>query len=57
MGALGRAGLPGLIIGNTAEDLLSETRFRKLLSVKPTATRTKVLTLAGSDAAVAGHPG
>ena len=34
------------------EDLLSETRFRKLLSVKPSATSMKVLTLAGSDSPV-----
>ncbi len=35
-----------------AEDLLSETRFRILLRVKPSATGMKVLTLAGSDAPV-----
>ena len=34
------------------EDLLSETRFLKLLRVKPAATSMKVLTLAGSDAPV-----
>ncbi|MBT3297011.1 MAG: VWA domain-containing protein [Verrucomicrobia bacterium] len=32
-----------------AEDLLSETRFRTMLRVKPSATSTKVLSLAGSD--------
>jgi len=35
-----------------AEDLLSETRFRTLLRVRPSATGTVVLTLAGSDAPV-----
>lgn len=34
------------------EDLLSETRFRKLLRVKPSATSMTVLTLAGSDSPV-----
>lgn len=34
------------------EDLLSETRFRKLLQVKPGTTSMSVLTLAGSDAPV-----
>ena len=33
-------------------DLLSETRFHKLMRVKPLATSAKVLTLAGSDSAV-----
>ena len=35
-----------------AEDLLSETRFRILLRVKPSATGMVVLTLAGSDSPV-----
>ncbi len=35
-----------------AGDLLSETRFRILLRVRPSATGMKVLTLAGSDAPV-----
>jgi len=34
MGTLGRAGIPGLIIGNTAKDVLSEARTA-LLAVKP----------------------
>lgn len=34
------------------EDLLSETRFRKLLRVKPSATSAKVLSLAGDDSPV-----
>jgi len=34
------------------EDLLNETRFRRLLRVKPSATSTKVLSLAGSDSPV-----
>ena len=34
MGTLGRAGIPGLIIGNTAEDVLSETQTA-VLAVKP----------------------
>lgn len=34
------------------KDLLSETRFRKLLRVKPAATSVKVLTLAGRDSPV-----
>ena len=35
-----------------AEDLLSETRFRILLKVKPSVTGMNVLTLAGSDSPV-----
>jgi len=35
-----------------AKDLLSETRFRKLLRVKPAATSVKVMTLAGRDSPV-----
>jgi nucleotide-binding universal stress UspA family protein len=34
MGTLGRTGIPGLIIGNTAEDVLSETQTA-VLAVKP----------------------
>ncbi len=34
------------------EDLLSETRFHRLLRVKPSATSLKVLSLAGSDTPV-----
>lgn len=34
MGSLGRAGIPGLIIGNTAEDVLRETQTA-VLAVKP----------------------
>jgi nucleotide-binding universal stress UspA family protein len=34
MGTLGRAGIPGLFIGNTAEDVLRETRTA-VLTVKP----------------------
>ena len=34
MGTLGRAGIPGLIIGNTAEDVIQETRTA-VLAVKP----------------------
>ncbi len=34
MGTLGRAGIPGLIIGNTAEDVLRETQTA-VLAVKP----------------------
>lgn len=34
MGTLGRAGVPGLIIGNTAEDVLRETQTA-VLAVKP----------------------
>lgn len=35
-----------------AEDLLSETRFHRLLKVKPTATSMSVLSLAGSDSPI-----
>ena len=35
MGTVGRTGLPGLIIGNTAEDVLQTTRT-SILAVKPT---------------------
>jgi nucleotide-binding universal stress UspA family protein len=34
MGSLGRAGLPGLFIGNTAEDVLREAQSA-VLTVKP----------------------
>jgi nucleotide-binding universal stress UspA family protein len=34
MGTIGRVGIPGLIIGNTAEDVLRETRT-PVLAVKP----------------------
>jgi nucleotide-binding universal stress UspA family protein len=34
MGTLGRVGIPGLIIGNTAEDVLRETQTA-VLAVKP----------------------
>jgi len=35
-----------------AEDLLSETRFRRVLRVTPSATSTRVLSLAGDDSPV-----
>jgi hypothetical protein len=36
-------------LGALPEDLLSEARFHKVLQVKPAATSTRALTLAGSD--------
>lgn len=39
-------------LASLPEDLFSETRFHRLLQVKPAATSTKVLTLAGSDSPV-----
>jgi nucleotide-binding universal stress UspA family protein len=34
MGTLGRSGIPGLFIGNTAEEVLQNTRS-SILAVKP----------------------
>ena len=42
MGTLGRAGIPGLIIGNTAEDVLQKTRTA-VLAVKPAGFTSPVV--------------
>lgn len=42
MGTVGRAGIPGLFIGNTAEEVLQSTT-RSILAVKPQGFRSPVL--------------
>jgi nucleotide-binding universal stress UspA family protein len=41
MGTVGRTGLPGLIIGNTAEEILSQADC-SVLTVKPEGFKTPV---------------
>ena len=41
MGTVGRVGIPGLIIGNTAESILEQTKC-SILAIKPEGFKTPV---------------